>query len=258
VNASILACRTALLRFSLLTLSMLVSLPTARAEQSAELPHTNLAQDKPARFSLGAGLGVGLVGEAGLGGLGALGAAGLAGLGAAQGRTPFGASLIELLLSPQLRLVLGAVGSYNKTTESEDKLELGTANSAWSVGGTFGLRWVLNPGATVEISPLLSLGASKAVAKRQRVGSYANEGGIQEYILQNAKAWGYDARLGLVLEYALLTNLYLRLEGYFARAGYTKTATSRFDPRAENTHSQRSDLGLSFGFAPVLQLRLTF
>lgn len=199
----------------------------------------------PARFSLGAGLGysidVGAVG--GLGGLG--------GLGTRSGAvTPTGIALFEVAVTHGVRLMLGASGSYSKRLRVPTDEPDTSPRASWVLGGGVGVRWVLNPGGRVEFSPALLLGIHGGRIKGI-TGTVQESNGISYMTKSEEGTLGYDARLGVVLEYALLANLHLRFEAYFLRAGIERTAR-----RTNGLTTRNERLGLNWGLAPSLILRM--
>lgn len=214
--------------------------------------------NKPGRYSLGAGLGFNAVGDAYASTAGAL--AGLGALASSPSRAPFGTSLLEVAATPKWRFVLGVSGSYTRRiSDDEAPSPSGGAKTAWIFSGSVGFRCVLNPGAVVEVSPLFTVGAFRSLSEGLVSGSTIPSGGTEPvYTLRDAMTLGYDARVGLVLEHALLSNLYLRFETYFLRASYTKSAIRDTPAPGDDKCKCRRDIGLAYGLAPVLQLRLAF
>jgi len=144
--------------------------------------------------------------------------AGLAGLAGASGlanvpsgRAPFGAAVLEYALSARFRLGLGVYGSLNRNLTSEPK-QPGAGEKVWSFGGSLGIRGILNPGGVVEISPILAVGGYRTSAEDRYAGSMSTANGETLLLTQDAAQRGIDTRLGLILEHALLPNLFLRFE----------------------------------------------
>lgn len=204
------------------------------------------------RFSVGAGLGFYYDG----GGVGGL--SGLAGIGTLSSEsaavTPFGTALFEWAATRSLRLMVGASGSYAKQLRIKGEERSSAAMSRWSAGLGVGLRWVLNPGQVVEFSPALLLGVhgGKSLDALQSVAGSEPVFGQTE-IQVDSSSFGADARLGFVLEHALLPQLSLRFECYLVRGG--------FDIHARRTdvagRTRQGQAGLGWGLAPMLQLRLS-
>jgi hypothetical protein len=183
-------------------------------------------------------------------------------LGLAQSRTPYGTALLELAVSPEWRFVLGVTGTYNKQLSGRD--DTGTAalgssgDKNWSFGGSAGLRRVLNPGGVVEISPLLTFGGYRAVSQGIRVGGKGTADGSIVYTTRDGMTMGYEVRLGLVLEHALLPRLFLRFETYLFHVGYSKIHSTDMTPGERDKLQRRRDLNIGYGLSPGLQLRLVF
>ncbi len=209
-------------------------------------------------FSLAAGLGF-AVGDSGTGLAGLAGLAGAGGLGyVPSGRAPFGAAVLEYALSARFRLGLGVHGSYNRNLAAEPE-QPGAGEKAWSFGASLGIRGILNPGGVVEISPILAVGGYRTSAEGRYAGSTSTATGETLLLTQDAAQRGIDTRLGLILEHALLPNLFLRFESYFVRLAWTKSNVAQFtEGNSEGLKQSRSDLSVQYGFTPVLLLRLAF
>jgi hypothetical protein len=260
---SLLACPKARFGATLRAFSLLCSVFCASADPCAATAHAQealvttpqTAPKEPSRFSLGAGLGVNLLGDTY--GPAPSAASGLGGLSSAAARAPFGTSLFEFAASPKWRLVLGVAGSYNRRLSGDQ--DSGGADNAWFVSGSAGFRCVLNPGAVVELSPLVTVGGFRSQVEGVVVGSSIPAGAVLPVdTLRDSMALGYDVRAVLVLEHALLSNLYLRFETYLLRASYTKSALRDTPSPADDKCNCRRDFALAYGLSPVLQLRLTF
>ncbi|MFT3925773.1 MAG: hypothetical protein QM778_24740 [Myxococcales bacterium] len=240
-----------------LILGVLFALSPARAQEAKVTP-PDPGPPPLARFSVGAGVGFGGLGEVYNATSGRY----------AGSRTPIGSSLFEVAASPRWRVVLGIAGTYDKRlTESNNSPNTVTVDggvvrdgpeSTWMLSGSAGVRCVLNPGGVVEVSPLLTLGAHKTMSKGIPSTTYSSAGQASEPTTVDAVSKGYDARLGLVLEHALLPNLYLRFETYFARASYLRTASRQNGSSAPENCNCRRDLSVGYGLSPFLQVRLTF
>ncbi len=250
------------------------------AVRSAQAQEAKVSSPDPeipplARWSFGAG--VGFVGTGELASPSAL-----RGLTISDGSpapagslTPYGTALVEIALTRVVRLALGLQGSYatqlSRERDPQPEHIIGRGpqgDSQWSLGAGMGVRAVLNPGGVVEISPILMLGGFRAVSESTYMTSVNNALPARFYTNRKAVVTGWDARLGLVLEYALLTNLFLRFETYFARLGYGKSSfedttpdpISDVDSRVlfSITREARSDLSLTYGVSPSVQLRMSF
>jgi hypothetical protein len=246
-------------RLGVLLTLFCVALATGAHAQAPEAPGAGASGEAPGRWSFGGGVGLGGYesGLSGLSGAGALG--GLGGL-----RAPVGVALLERTLSPALRLGVNLSGSYARSDvdESGDApgVEASTSHSS-RVGGGVSLRWVLNPGQLVEVSPMAALGGAWLRAEAEaRILSYSPEGDVTVSREQDSDGWGVDGRLGLVVEYRLLSRLYLRLESHFARVGFDHQRLTTRDVAVDRpTVNSRADMdtfSVSFGFQPFLQLRI--
>jgi hypothetical protein len=227
--------------------------------QETKLTPPSATPSQPARYAIGAGVGFNAVGDAYGPSVGSA-TAGLGALASSQSRTPFGTALLEVAASPKWRVVLGMGGSYNKRMGDAEPQDYNRgAESSWLVSGSVGFRCVLNPGSLVEVSPLLTVGGFRSMINDLPSGSMSPPGGTEPvYTMRDAMTLGYDARLGLVLEHALLSNLYLRFETYFLRASYTKSAIRDTPSSGIDKCNCRRDVALGYGLSPILQLRLTF
>lgn len=249
----------------LLTVSFLSTLfvgAVAEADESARAqPGSSSGVPEPGRWSFGAGIGTVLYGsDFGLSGSSAT--AGLAALGGAGGT--YGAVLIERSLSPALRLGATLSGSYADTERKGD--ELGSTPSPerttyGSVGGGISLRWVLNPGDLVEISPLVIVGAQWFERDGASSGASLDaQGQILSRSETDVNGYGINARLGFVVEYRLLTRLYLRLETHLLRVERTKSeeTTRTESPGVPTQREQQTATGISanVGVQPLLQIRV--
>lgn len=227
------------------------------------------------RWSLGAGVGFSGTGDVGLGGLEGLSGFAGSSMGPANSQTPYGTAVAEVALSPVFRLVLGVQGSYAKQLSRERDPETEyivgrgpEGDFRWSLGGSVGGRAVLNPGGVVEVSPILMLGGFRHVSETTYQSGNVPELSALLYTNRHYSSVGWDARLGLVLEYSLLPNLFLRFETYFVRLGYAKASVENTIPERPTdldskilfsmTREGRSDLSLNYGVSPSLQLRMNF
>ncbi|MDB4975699.1 MAG: hypothetical protein JWN48_4040 [Myxococcaceae bacterium] len=243
---------------------------SARASTCSDCPADPAAtrDASSTRFSLGAGLGFASDGLGLGGGLGgSLGYGSSYGLTSITGTTPFGTSLLELALSRRLRLFAGISGQYGKPlhpSRGSTGSSVSTASifaddgKRWAVGGALGLRWVLNPGGVVEISPALQVGIHGAAVDHVASNVKTDGDGVVQADRSELKSRGVDGRVGLVLERVLLANLFLRFEAYFARAGYDHHESHTQLALGGREHAKQDAVGATFGFAPSLQLRLVF
>lgn len=84
-----------------------------------------------------------------------------------------------------------------------------------------------------------------------------NTDGGYDPLTQDTRDAGVDARLGLVLEYRLLPQLWLRMESSFVSASYSQVnATYRAPGKTTKDHFAQASVGA--GFSPALQVRMTF
>jgi hypothetical protein len=241
-------------------LALLVTVLSSRAlaHDAAQNLDAPRAPEPRTRFSVGAGLGFA---SDSLGGDGLAGLAGLNNYYYSRGSIPFGTALLEAKLSDGLRLGLGLSGGYSKASQNvSDPSSVSSLpeSSGW-LGGTLNARWVLNPHDLVQVSPMVGVGGSYAKANDQR-GTYvpSMEVGAQgSYLKADSSGKSVDARLGLVVEYRLLPQLYLRLESYFARLSYTKYKVAD-KPEGAGNYERLSQTTFSVGWLPVIQLRVAF
>jgi hypothetical protein len=241
----------------LFAISVLLIATKAQAQGAQELD-----APKPAplrRFPVGAGVGFA---NDGLGGSGLISYGGSTSSGNwLRGSTPLGSALVEVALSERLRLGLGVSGSYSKS-ELDDERDQASPRyyprKMGFVGAALSLRWVLNPKDALQVSPLVALGGQYSMAKGLQ-STYVPSTDTEEssYLSADGHGHGVDARLGLVFEYALLPQLFLRLESHFLRVGYEKTdAVTKV--AGERQHERANSTSLAFGWLPILQLRFAF
>lgn len=257
----------------------LIAVLSVELTASAEAQETRISAPAPevpplGRWSLGAGVGFSGTGDVGLTNAyrGVLAGSSVS---PANSQTPYGTALAEIALSPVFRLVLGMQGGYSRqlSRERDPKPEsiVGRGpegDSYWTLGGAIGARAVLNPGGIVEISPILMFGGYRSASETTYMSGKVPEFDALLYATRKSSTVGWDARLGLVLEYSLLPNLFLRFETYFVRLGYGKASTEDTIPEPPTdldskllfsmTHEGRSDLALNYGVSPSLQLRMSF
>jgi hypothetical protein len=225
---------------------------------SPQASTANTSASPPARFSLAAGLGYSF-GDTNLGPSGLAGLAGLGSLGGASGgRAPFGTAALEFALSERFRFVLGVLGSYNRNLTAEPEIP-GAGEKQWFFGASLGVRGILNPRGIDEVSPILAFGGYRTEIENRNAGSQTNVNGEMFPMTQDWAQRGIDTRLGLILEHALLPNLFLRFESYFMRLSWSKSnLVQSTEGAAEALTQSRSDLAVQYGFTPVLLLRLAF
>ena len=221
---------------SVVAISIACSLATKAA---AETPKP----DNPV-WSVGAGVGFGYS-------LGSLGQ--LAG-GSGSLTNPRGIALVEYRATKSLALFVSADALHFEThvenTPPEDAPDLNYPRSpaeiTTEVGGSLGARWIINPDGIVEVSPSVQLDASW---RRERGGSHENP--------RRYTTLTYGMSLGLVLEYQLLEQLFLRLNSPImaARIGSGTRLTGR-DESQDKRETTEYFAGLSL--APTLQIRFLF
>jgi hypothetical protein len=214
------------------------------------------AVEESGRWSFGGGVGLASYEVISLSGLGSRSA-----LGSLRG--PVGVALIERSLGPAWRLGANVLGSYTRSETDDEADAPGIArdrHAASRVSGGVSLRWVLNPGQLVEVSPMLALGGGWLREEGATRGVSYSENAITGRRQDDSKGWGVDGRLGLVVEYRLLTRLYLRLESHFFRVGLehqrVTTRDTSTDAPPETSHADLEQFGVSLGFQPLLQLRI--
>jgi hypothetical protein len=251
-------------RWVMMTALVLAS-STARAEQTsgaldAPAPEQTQAREATGSWSIGAGVGLSGFGVSSYG----VSGSGLAGV-RAEGLSTLGVALLERTLTPALRLGLAATGGYTRTNgEHEGDLETSPVGDSRSstVAALLTLRWVLNPGDLVEVSPLVALGG-RWLRSDGHVTGYSSSGpdGLSGWRReQDTKGYGLEGRLGLAVEYRLISRLYLRFESHFASVGASNVEVTNREisddaPTVTGTDSADT-LGVSFGFQPFLQLRV--
>lgn len=159
-----------------------------------------------------------------------------------------GVLLLERKLNDRLLLALHGHASYEN--KENDKKEL--LHSERSAGAAVGLRWIFNPGNTVEASATTQIGGYVIRNKRR----YPTFGEEQQYEILTTRKIGIS--LGFALEKALASNLYLRFESMIATVGWGHGKLRRDieldDDDTKNEHTDLSEASLAF--QPTLLLRL--
>lgn len=248
----------------LITLSFLAAMGTAvvaRAQDSVSSKQGSHGVNVEGRWSFGAGVGGVLYGSDVYG---RSAAAGLSALGGGNAGGAFGTVLIERALSPRLRLGATVTGSYADSEREGDELRNAPSpdrTTASSAGGGISLRWVLNPGDLVEISPLVLVGAQGYRQDGANAsGSYDAQGQVLSRSETEFAGYGIHARLGFVVEYRLLARLYLRLETHLLRVERSQVEeairTENQDGSVERDRQTYTGISATLGVQPALQIRV--
>ncbi|HEX7478628.1 MAG TPA: hypothetical protein VF331_12530 [Polyangiales bacterium] len=231
--------------------------PQPPSAQPTDKPAATTTAQDSSRISLGVGVGFGDA-SASSGFV-------VTGLGSSPsmmlpGSSPFGVALIEATVTRRLRLGLSVTGAYQKL-EHSDQRPVGQTNNYFpgeqsQLGAALSARWVLNPGGVVEISPLAVLGVHRgwATGLQSTYVPTTTGSGPGTYLTADATGAGIDVTAGLVLEYRLLQQLYLRFESSLARARHSHV-DSVTHAGSQRLHERLNQTNLSFGWQPVLQLR---
>lgn len=227
----------------------------AEHESSAPEPYAGV-------WSLGAGVGFGgyYSGDA------ALQTLAVSGLGYALPTSSsnwLGVGLVEVTLKPALRLGLNVTGYYSSTNNPDADTATTLMDPAdsqnGSLGGAASLRWVLNPGELVEVSPVFALGGGWSHAELSQASRIDSEGNVFARRDTRTDAFSINARAGMTIEYRLLTRLYLRLEAYFVRADHALLETTErrveLDMPTQVTNKNLNATAVGLSVQPTLQLR---
>jgi hypothetical protein len=197
-----------------------------------------LAGNEGSTWSLGGGIGLGRYS------LGAVATAypyGVSFLAIGPSLSPAGDLFLERRVNESWALVANVMATYDEARENGAIRSLSTG-----LGVSAGARWILNPGGTVEVSPVATFDGrwSRADARdpswRTRVTSYSA-----------------NLVLGLVLERELTDSLFLRLESPIVEAGYRwGDMASSWDGVVDR--SEIAGYGATLALAPSIQLRMVF
>lgn len=129
-----------------------------------------------------------------------------------------------------------------------------TSDSAWSAAASLGVRNVVNPGGTVEVSPFAVTGFSYAGLSQAVDRSYYD--GPYDGV-ERGSAWTVGAGFGFCLDRKLIDALYLRFSTLILRAAYTTAEGDRVDATGRiYGGSESSSITAGFALRPSLQLRL--
>lgn len=130
-------------------------------------------------------------------------------------------------------------------------------DTSTTLGLSAGLRWVANPGGTVEIgmAHLVDFDWTRRTGSVQQ--DYETTAGAQS-IRTRAELNAYDIGLstGIVAEYQLLSALWLRINVPFLRVAYVKASLKEKD--LGGVVLTESNFGATLYAAPRLELRLTW
>jgi|GEM_PF-2876939 len=171
-----------MLTSSKLTLALIAPSLLLASTSFAAPPETDLAVVKAARpdWALGATLTLGSLGLSGLGGLGGL----VAG-------EPAPGVVLERRLDDGWWLLAGVEGSYTNLGD----------DTAHSVHGRVGARWVADPDAPVRVAPTFTLVAGESRATHAAVG--ADDEDVESSALQLGVEAGLDLELAVTEGFAL-------------------------------------------------------
>lgn len=114
------------------------------------------------------------------------------------------------------------------------------------------MRWILNPNSLVQVSPMATIGAAIASVKDAVRGFSSDSEGNRTYDPVDVSSRSASLNLGLVFEYRLAQQLYLRFDNQLVSAAlaYAEETSQSQPKRTENTTS----VGLRW--TPSLQLRV--
>jgi len=208
----------------------------------------SVAAEADGGWSVGAGVALGRGYTAGV--VASLG--GMGGLHDPPGASvPAGQVLVEYRLAPALALMFDATAHHFQPD----------GDAGWSqsgVGGSAGLRWVINAGRPVEVSGYGVLGGSWSHAEGP-TGVY-RAGEDPETLPAEGESGlrGVGVGLGLALETALLDALWLRLSSDVARADLHRVVSSTTVSDGTRYEEEHAGLSAVLAMRPSLQLRLVF
>ncbi len=206
---------------------------------------------KPTDWSIGAGL---LYQDGGLAVLG--GQPSTAGLAYSPGiRTSV---FLERRLWDHVYLLFQPDFSYRKYYRDNNAISSGLFDRSTSVGASLGLRWVANPGDVVEIGMTHLFDTDWTYQKGSTLISQVD--GNVPYVQSNVQQVIYDVGLstGLVAEYMLMRQLWLRIHVALVRVSYAKVTNRHQDQNGPSGIDHNSVFDLSLLSTPRLEVRLTW
>jgi hypothetical protein len=200
-------------------------------------------------WSVGGGGGISF-GGSGLG----LQSLGLAGISQQPGLSVRGVTTLEYRLSSSwaiqsvVRLRHSTVSSGSNSLLSYGLPVQGDEFSLLDLGTQLGVRYIVNPGSRVELSPVLTVGYSYSVAN-----GTASDTGFEGQLRSDAVFGG----LGMAADMELIEQLHLRMTLVFVEAGWGQTSSSTTDPAVENSDPNGNTF-VGLGLDAQLELRLHF
>lgn len=234
-----------LMRLSIALFVILLVTPSALAESDTP------PSAAPARVSVGAGIGFRGFGSSPLF---------LAPYGGPAAYSLSGVGLVELVQDERVRWTLAVHGSFFKQFEEAEENtgyvgpNTGTASA---VGGWLGVRRVINPGAVVEVSPMVTIGAGAHFLADRFVGGISDPDGNFTPSLEDSSGYSVRADLAFVFEHQLAQGLWLRFENHVAGLGFTRSLTETATGEDVTRRRQKS-VTAGVGWSPILQLRMGF
>jgi len=244
-----MAARLFILLVCLATLSPWIS--GARAHE----PTTATAQPQPA-VSVGAGIGFG--GSRTIASLLSTSVFLLHGFGT-DPYSPRGTGLVEVAQSRSFRWVLGVEGAYqtHDSVGAEPTSFVGSsATTNAGVGASLGMRWISHPDAVVQASPIASVGVAWIHADGVRTGGYNDADGEHLPLYGDASAYLAVLRIGVVFEYRLLDQLYLRFDNQVLQGQLGSVDEEEDTPEGPRDHRTTKTYAAGVAWQPTLQLRM--
>jgi hypothetical protein len=165
---------------------------------------------------------------------------------------------LERRLWDHVYLLLQPDFSYRKYYRDNGAISSGLdIDRSTSVGASMGLRWVANPGDLVEIGMTHLFDSDWTYQKGSTQISQVN---LNSYVQSNVQQAFYDVGLstGLVAEYMLMRQLWLRIHVSLVRATYSKVTTRYQDQNGPTNTEHNSIFDLSLLASPRLEIRLTW
>lgn len=184
--------------------------------------------------------------------------------------------MLERRTSPSMGYLLTLSGGYGKSTASRregteepdvDALDQTSEVSAYSVGGSLGVRGTLNPGDRVELSVFGTAGVEVQHIDEEIEREEVHDEGpadvpVEETfgVTTQVRRISLAAHGGITLDYRLLDGLYLRLWTSLLSARYFSLEQSarRQEPNTIRDSEDESGFTVAAELAPSLNLVMAF
>jgi hypothetical protein len=144
---------------------------------------------------------------------------------------------------------------YRGSSDAKSSLMVDRSTSA---GLSAGLRWVANPGAPVELGMTHLIDADWTYATASGPRYRTVEGTTSAHTNVTMFAYDIGVSTGVVAEYKLMSQLWLRIHVAFLRAAFGKARVKYVDDDSSSSLDTDGNFNLSLFAAPRLELRLTW